>query len=139
MLIACSDPTAGHSVVLDPTGTGSIALVNGISGGDETAYNATTNTYFEAARYQTGGPVVGVIDGATLAVQLIAAGANDHSIAVDPVSGEVYVATGPTTAFANCTTGCIAVLTPVPEPGTLPIFTAALVVLGTALGMRRRA
>ena len=98
MFIACSDGTAGHSVILDPTGTGSLTLVNGISGGDQTAYNPTTNTFYEAARFQVGGPVLGIVDASTLSLQLLAIGANDHSVAVDPVSGEVYVATGATNA-----------------------------------------
>lgn len=136
MFAVCSDPTAGKSVVLDPAGAGTLRLANGISGGDQVAYDPTRNTYFEASRFQPGGPILGIIDATSLALQLIPIGANDHSVAVDPISGEVFVATGPTTAFANCSNGCIGVISPVPEPATLPILAMALA--GFGLLMRRR-
>lgn len=138
MFVACSDATAGHSLLLNPAGNGSLTLVNGISGGDQTAYDATTNMYFEAARFQIGGPVLGIIDAQTLALQTLAIGGNDHSVAVDPISGEVFVATAATTAFANCASGCIGVfaLRAVPEPEVLPLIT--LGILALAVARRRR-
>ena len=128
MFVACSDGSAGHSVLLDPTGAGSLKLVNGISGGDQTAYDPTTDTFFEASRFQVGGPVLGIIDAKTLVLQLLAIGVNDHSVAVDPVTGEVFVATAATSAFAGCENGCIGVFSilKAPEPGTLPLVMLAL-------------
>lgn len=137
MFIACSDPTAGHSVILDPTGSGSLRIVDGISGGDQTAYDPTNDTFFEAARFQPGGPVLGIIDADSLTLELLAIGANDHSVAVDPITNEVFVATAATTAFANCANGCIAVFAAVPEPETLPLLAIA-VVMAIAVGAGRR-
>ena len=145
MFVACSDPTATGSVLLDPTGNGSIEVAAGIEGGDETAYNPTNNTFFEAARFQPGGPVIGVIDASTLAVQLLPGAFNIHSVAVDPVSNEVFIPTSPLSSGVNpyCTTGCIAVFAPattaVPEPASLPLITAALAGLAGLAGLRRRA
>ena len=145
MFIACSDPTATGSILLDPTGNGSIKVAAGIRGGDQTAYDPTNNTFFEAARFQPGGPVVGVIDASTLAVQLLDGAFNIHSVAVDPVSNEVFVATSPSSAGVNpyCTAGCIVVFaqatTAVPEPASLPLITAALAGLAGLAGLRRRA
>ena len=138
MFVACSDPTAGRSLLVDPTGAGSLRFANGISGGDQVSYDPTNNSFFEAARFQTGGPVLGIIDAVTLALQTIAIGVNDHAVSVDPISNEVFVATAPTTAIPGCTAGCIAVFTPVPEPATWSIMTVALLALGL-LGWKRRA
>lgn len=113
VFVACSDSTAGRSVLLDPT----------------------RNVFFEAARFQPGGPVVGIIDGTTLAVQTLVTAANDHAVAVDPVSGEVFLAENATTNIPNCTNGCIAVFTPVPEPATLPLIAMGLLAPGA---VRRR-
>ena len=141
LFVACSDPAAGHSVILDPAGAGTLTIVDGISGGDQTAYDPKTNTFFEASRFQPGGPVLGIVDAQTLALQIIAIGANDHSVAVDPLSGEVFVATAATTAFANCAFGCIGVIAPrvVPEPDSVGLFVIAMAAAGlSGLARRRR-
>ena len=138
MFIACSDAAAGRSVILDPAGVGSLQFVNGISGGDQTAYDPTNDTFFEAARFQIGGPVLGVVDAKTLALQLLPIGTNDHSVAVDPITNEVFVATGATAAFPNCSNGCIGVFAAVPEPASTPLVVAGLASLWIA-GRRRGA
>ena len=135
-LVACSDPTAKGSVLLDIS-KGTIQLVPGITGSDQATYDPALNAFFESDRDAMGGPVLGIIDGSTLATQTLAIGANDHSVAVDPLNNEVFVASGPTTAFAGCTNGCVAVFTPVPEPGTLPVLAMAVLGLGIAVRLRR--
>ena len=137
MFAACSDPAAGHSVLLDPAGNGSLTVVAGISGGDQTAYDPTNNTFYEAARFQVGGPVLGIVDAGTLALQLLPIGPNDHSVAVDPISGEIFVATAATTAFANCAFGCIGVFSQVPEPESLPLLMIGLLAFVGVAGRRR--
>lgn len=142
MVVACGDNPTNQTVVFDPTGAGSIKTIPQVAGGDQVAFDPTRNLFFEAARFQAGGPVLGIIDGATGSfLQSIPTSFNTHSVAVDPVSGEVFVALQASTA-ANpnpfCTAGCIAVFAQtVPEPASLPVMALALVGLGVAVVRRR--
>lgn len=150
VVIACSNGGT-QSLVLDPVGTGTLRIVAGVSGADQLAYDPTRGTAFETARFQPGGPVLGIIDAANASfVQSLPITYNSHSVAVDPVSGEVFVAfdatQAPTAAGALrvdpfCSLGCIGVFsiaaTAVPEPATLPVMALALAGLGFLL--RRRA
>jgi hypothetical protein len=138
IFIACSDPSGSvQSILLNPaTATspnGSIQVVAGISGGDQAAYDPANNTFFESARFALGGPVLGVVDATTgLLTETLPITFNDHSVAVDPVSGEVFVAFG-ASASGNpycATTGCIGVFAvQVPEPAALTVMGFALAVL----------
>jgi len=148
MVVACGDNPSQQTVVLDPTGAGSIKTIAQVAGGDQVSFDPTRNVFFEAARYQAGGPVLGVIDGATGSfLQNLPITFNDHSVAADPISGEVFVAFGASTATdpnPYCAAGCIGVFaqegqgTPVPEPASLPMMVAALAGL-CAVAWRRRA
>lgn len=119
------------TIVLNPTGKGSIKVLPQVSGADQVAFDPKRNVFFEAARFQLGGPVLGVFDGSTESfLQTLTAPAGVHSVAVDPVTGKVYVAFGAGATNAFCTQGCIGVFAPVaavPEPRT-----ASMLALGLA-------
>jgi len=55
-------------------------------------FDPTSDRYFLAARLNPGGPVLGIIDGLTETfLENVGTTPGDHSVAVDPVSGEVFV------------------------------------------------
>jgi hypothetical protein len=146
MLVGCG--VASQSIIIDPTkaGTGTNILVKSIketSGADQVWYDPTTNRYFLADRNDPSGPVLGIINAATDSfLQNVPTTPGDHSVAVDPVSGKVFVPLGATVGTAVntvCTDGCIGIYgvvgqTPVPEPGSLGLLASALAGFG---GLRR--
>ena len=133
MLVVCGSGGT-QSLVIDPTKSGAAQLAASIpqtSGGDEGWYDPTTNLYFLADRNNVpngSAPVLGIIDALTNTfLQNVPTSGADHSVSVDPVSGQVFVAAG-STGFAPgsaCPNGCILVFG-VPEPGTLPVLAFAL-------------
>jgi hypothetical protein len=60
---------------------------------------------------------------------------NDHSVAVDPITGEVFVPFGASALNTFCPEGCIGVFAPIPEPEVLSLIAIGLA--GIA-GFRRR-
>lgn len=130
LLVGCGDAGTA-TILLDPTGKGSIKVAPQVSGADQVAFDPKRNTFFEASRFQPGGPVLGIFDGSTGSfMQTLPITAGDHSVAVDPVTGKVFVAFGAGAANAYCTEGCIGVFAPVaavPEPAT-----TSMLVLGLA-------
>lgn len=66
LLVGCG--TASQSIILNPTangGAGSIKTFTQVSGEDQVAYDPTSNLFFLAASNNPGGPILGIIDGAT--------------------------------------------------------------------------
>lgn len=140
LLIGCD---VGQTIVLDTSangGNGSIKSIPQVTGSDEVRFDPARNLYFLAARNNPGGPVLGIIDGATdTFLQSLSTVPNGHSVAVDPVSGEVFVPFGGVAGNTVCPNGCIAVFSPsatsVPEPTSLSLVFAGLVGL---VGLTKR-
>ena len=111
------------TIILNPSATPSVVASFNVSGEDEVWYDPTTGRWFISARSNSTGPVLGVIDSKTDALlQLIHTDPSAHSVAVDPISGEVFVPFGASAADTLCPNGCIAVfsdnVSAVPEPAT---------------------
>jgi hypothetical protein len=107
--------STGDTVILDPTAT-HIAATLHVTGEDQ---DPTTGRWFVSARNNPGGPVLGIADSnSDMLLQLVPTTPNDHSVAVDPISGEVFVPFGADPANTICANGCIGVLTDVPESST---------------------
>jgi len=138
LLVGCG--VASQTILLDPTangGNGSIKTISQVSGEDMVWFDPTTNRFFVAARLDPSGPVLGIIDAATGTwLQNVPTSAGAHSVAVDPVSGEVFVPFGGVAGNTLCPNGCIAVFG-VPEAGSLLLLGAGLIGIG-GLGWRRR-
>ena len=109
IIVGCA--VASQSFVIDPAGEGRItAMLPEVSGVDEIAYDPATDRWFLAARDNPGGPVLGVVDAARgVVMQLLPTSFNAHSVAVDPVSGKVFVPEGAHATNTTCPKGCIAV------------------------------
>ncbi len=126
ILVGCD---VGQSIVLDAAangGNGAVTSIPQVTGSDEVRFDPVRDIYLLAARNNPGGPVLGIIDGATNTfLQALPTVPNGHSVAADPVSGEVFVPFGGVAGNTVCPSGCIAVYsasaTSVPEPATLPL------------------
>jgi hypothetical protein len=139
LIVGCGD--GGSSVILHAADgvNGSIKVITQVGGEDQVWYDPTTKRYFLSARNNPGGPVLGIIDAATeMFLQNIATTPGDHSVAVDPVSGEVFVPFGSVAGNNICPNGCIGVFAAVPEPESYAMLLAGLGIIGMMNNRRKR-
>jgi hypothetical protein len=120
--VGCRPSTLGApliTLILNRT-NGSILAAVPFGGGDQLAYDPTSNRYYNAgSRWNASGAVIvaggacsaafpcnpslGIIDAATRTlVTTLPTGNNAHSVAVDPVSGRIFVPYSSATAPAGC-------------------------------------
>jgi hypothetical protein len=156
LMVGCG-AVGSQAIVINPAGAGSLVKTfPGLGGTDELWYDPTTGKFyltgnngtnsgrfFDVVTDDIGGGII------TQSVTLPIDG-SAHSIAVDPLNGDVFVALAGNTfhtdgtvniADPTCPLGCIAVygVNGVPEPDSLPILLiGAVALLGLAVQRRRR-
>jgi hypothetical protein len=149
LMVGCSN--AGP-VVLNPAGNGGngsiVTQLAQSHGADELWYNPTNNTFAVTGANAAGHRVIDVFDGSTYAllqeIDLTALGfgtANMHSVAVDPLNGEIFVPiVGSLLNATNtaCPNGCVAAFDLIPEPSSLVLLGSSLLVLAGVTRRRRR-
>jgi hypothetical protein len=139
LLAGCSGSTG--SIILKPLangGNGALVLIPQVTGSDEVTFDPTNNLYFLAADTDPTGPVLGIINGLTDSwVTNLPTTPGDHSVAVDPITGQVFVPFASNAANTLCANGCMAVFA-TPEPGSLPLILSALAALAGFGVLRHR-
>ena len=147
LLVGCG---LGGAILFNPAANGGFGAVvkifTQIIENDEIWFDPTTGDFFITGKDGSSSRVFDVISDVTdLILQSVllpvSALSNPHSIAVDPLNGDVFVplaGSTPTAPDATCPLGCIAVYAQaVPEPGSLPIMATGLILL-LGLGVHRR-
>lgn len=126
MAVVCREVTTNAPllVLILNRVTGTVLATLNAGGGDQIAYDASSNRYYEAASRWTasglaaaGGncssaspctPVLWVIDaGARTAIQAQDSGNNAHSVALDPATHQLYMPYSSGTAPPGCASICI--------------------------------
>ena len=147
-----SNPGTAGAMIIDPTGVGPakvIATFPNINGIDQVWYDPTTNKWFLAAGNNSrevpgrNQPELVIIDAATdLITQIIKTTPGDHSVSVDPITGEIFVPFAANAANTVCPNGCIAVFaettSAVPEPSTWAMMLLGFLGLAFAFRTKRR-
>ena len=115
-LLGCQGATSGgvtlpnESQIIDLRNGRVVATIPQVGGSDQVWFNPGDNHYYLAARNNTSGPVLGVIDADEPGFDNNAPTAtNSHSVAADPVFNQVFV---PLTAGATntvCPNGCVGI------------------------------
>jgi hypothetical protein len=141
------------AMIIDPTGATVkvIATFPNVNGIDQVWYDPTTNKWFLAAGNNglipnvpgSNKPELVIIDAATdMITQIIQTTAGDHSVSVDPLTGEIFVPISANGAPSVCPSGCIEVFaktaSAVPEPSTWAMMLLGFLGLALAFRTKRR-
>jgi hypothetical protein len=142
--ILIGDGTVGGSgsIIFDPTTNKVVATFPGLNGVDQVWWDPTTGRWFLAAGNHVP-PILGIVDSLTDSIfQILNTTPGDHSVAVDPISKEIFVPFAANAANTVCPDGCIAVFadvaTAVPEPSTWALMLIGFLGLGVAFRQSRR-
>jgi hypothetical protein len=138
--VMCREGTTGALLLMQILNrlTGAIVASINAGGGDQLEYDPTSNRYYGATnRWTASGmagpngacstaspctPVLTIVDAATRSVVArVPTGNNAHSVAVDPVSGLVFVPFSSATSPAGC--GTCMTLPNLPDGGVLVLTT----------------
>jgi len=144
LLVGCGNVGAA-AILLNPAGAGSIVKTfAGLGGTDELWYDPTLKLFYVTGNNGTNtGRFFDVVSDDLLGGIIdqtvdLPDTASAHSIAVDPLNGDVFVPLAGGSGNTTCPLGCVAVFGTVPEPGSLPMIIVGLVGL-LGLGFYRRA
>lgn len=145
LMVGCANANT-QTVVLNPSGTGAIvAKLAQVSGSDELWYDEANGNFYVTGVDAAGHRVIDIYsdNGYSLlqSIDLTALGAgvsNLHSVAVDPLNGNIFVPLTGTSDDKLCPGGCVAVFAQVPEPGSLSLIVVALAGLASYAGWRRQ-
>jgi len=153
LMVGCGN-AGSQTVILDPTANGGngaiVDLLFAVSGSDELWYDPVSGRFYATGVNAAGDRVIDIFADGTFAllqsIDLTALGAdhvNAHSVAVNPLNGDLFVPLPGTTATATdtlCPNGCIAVFSErVPEPSSLTLLTFGVLGVLTTTWFRARA
>jgi hypothetical protein len=151
LMVGCNSGGTARAIVLNPTGTGSIVTTLPTQNTDQLWYDPTSNRFYVTGTNAKGDRVIDIYDGNTYAllqeIDLTALGfgnGNIHSVAVNPLNGEIFVPIpgngGAVSGNTQCPSGCVVAFDLIPEPPSFTIFLAGLLLagLGMHLQLRRR-
>ena len=141
ILIGDGNVGGSGSIIFDPT-TNTFKVLPTLNGVDQVWWDPTTNRWFAAAGNAVP-PILGIVDAATDTIfQILNTTPGDHSVAVDPISKEIFVPFAANAANTVCPNGCIAVFadvaTAVPEPSTWAMMLLGFLGLAFAFRTKRR-